>query len=74
MNQVTDAEAANSDWRSLYRVGGTAALIIVVLILIQSFIFVVYPPSSTVIDYFTLFRNNRVLGLLWKYSAIISSF
>ena len=63
MNQVTDAEAANSDWRSLHRVGGTDVLIIVVLILIQSFIFVVYPPSSTVMDYFTLLQNNEVLGL-----------
>ena len=64
MNQVTDAETANLAWKSLYRVGGTAALIVVVLILIQSFIFIAYPPPSTVIDYFTLFQNNRILGLL----------
>lgn len=46
MSQVTDAEAANSAWKSLYRVGGTAALITVVLILIQSFIFIAYPPLA----------------------------
>lgn len=64
MNQVTDAETADSAWKSLYRIGGAAALIIVVLIPIQSFIFIAYPPPSTVIDYFTLFQNNKILGLL----------
>jgi len=58
MNQVTDAETADFAWKSLYRVGGTAALIMVVLILIQSFIFIAYPPPSTVIDYFTLFQKQ----------------
>lgn len=63
-NQVTDAETADFRWKSLYRVGGMTALTMVVLILIQSFIFIAYPPPSTVIDYFTLFQNNKILGVL----------
>lgn len=55
---------ADSPWNWLYKVGGIAALIIVVLIPIQSFIFIAYPPPSTVIDFFTLFHNNKILGLL----------
>jgi len=63
-NRATDTETASSAWKSLYRVAGAAALIIVVFTLIQSFIFVAYPPPNTVIDYFTLFQNNKILGLL----------
>ena len=55
---------ADSPWNWLYKVGGIAALIIVVLIPIQSFIFIAYPPPSAAIDFFTLFHNNKILGLL----------
>jgi hypothetical protein len=60
---VADAETADSHWKNLYRVGGTAALIIVVLYLIQIIIFIAWPPPSTVIGWFTLFQNNWLLGL-----------
>jgi hypothetical protein len=63
-NNVADAETANSRWNWLYKVGGAAALIIAVFIPIQIIVFVAWPPPSTVIDYFTLFQNNRLLGLL----------
>ena len=59
------SETADSAWKSLYRVGGTAALIIVVLYAIQIIVFVAWgPPPSTVIGWFTLYQNNRLLGLL----------
>ena len=58
------AETADSAWKSLYRVGGTAALIMAVFIPIQIIIFVAWPPPSTVIGWFTLFQNNRLIGLL----------
>jgi len=58
------AETADSGWKSLYRVGGAAALIMAVFIPIQFIIFVAWPPPSTVIGWFTLFQNNRLLGLL----------
>ena len=64
MNQITNTETADSDWKSLYRVGGVAALLMFVLTLVQSFIFITNPPPSTVIDYFTLFQNNKIIGLL----------
>ena len=37
---LTNAETADSAWKSLYRVGGTAALIQVVLIPIQIIVFI----------------------------------
>ena len=64
------AETADPAWRSLYRLGGTAALIIVALVIVQIIFFVVWPPPgfgsdvSTVMGYFTLLQNNRLLGLL----------
>ena len=64
MNQVTDAETADSGWKGLYKVGGVAALTTLVLIPIQIIIFIAWPPPSTVIGFFTLFQNNWLLGLL----------
>ena len=59
------SETADSTWKGLYRVGGAAALIMVVLYTIQIIVFVAWgPPPSTVISWFTLFQNNRLLGLL----------
>ena len=64
MNQVTDSENADSRWKGLYKVGGAAALITVVLIPISIIVFIAWPPPSTVIGYFTLFQNNWLLGLM----------
>lgn len=51
-------------WRSLYRVSGVAALAMFVLIPIQSILFVAFPPPATAIDYFALFQQDTLLGLL----------
>ncbi len=64
MDQATNTETSDADWKSLYRVGGASALLMFVLTLVQSFIFITNPPPSTVIDYFTLFQKNKILGLL----------
>ncbi len=58
MNQSADA------WMRLYKVGGTAALIMAVFIPIQTIIFIVWPPPGTVIGWFMLFQRNHLLGLL----------
>lgn len=60
------AETAESVWKSLYRVGGAAALITAVLIPAQMIVFVASPPplGGTAIDWFAVLRANRLLGLL----------
>lgn len=64
------AETADPTWRSLYTLGGTAALIIVALAIIQIIFFIVWPPPgfesdvSTIMGYFTLLQDNTLLGLL----------
>lgn len=58
------SETADSGWKDLYRVGGTCALIIAVLLVCEIIIFSIWPQPSTVIGYFTLFRGNWLVGLL----------
>ncbi len=58
------AETTDSGWKSLYKVGGAAALLSAALIPIAIIVYFVSPPPSTVIDYFTLFQNSKLLGLL----------
>jgi hypothetical protein len=60
----TGAEIMDSRWKGLCKVGGVAALTMLVLMVIQIIVFVVWPPPSTVEGYFTLFHNNWLLGLL----------
>jgi hypothetical protein len=57
-------ETTDPRWGWLYKLGGAAALIMVVMIPIQIVVFIASPPPSTVADYFTLFQSNRLLGLL----------
>jgi len=69
LNHVTDAETADFRWKSLYKVGGTTALIVVLVGLMEIFITFLPggggtgPGTVTVIDWFTLFQNNWFLGL-----------
>ena len=67
-------------WKPLYKVGGVAALIVVMLIVISIPIFIIWPPpggllptSSTVIDCFTLFQKNWLLGLLGLDLVMLAS-
>jgi hypothetical protein len=61
---VADAGNPETRWNWLYRIGGAAALIIVLLTVVQIIVFVASPPPSTVIDFFSLFQKNALLGLL----------
>lgn len=64
MNQP-DIETTTQS-RSLYQIGGLAALFMVTIILIQLIIFISAPPplEGTVTDWFMLFQQNSLIGLL----------
>ena len=64
MNQVTNAETADSAYKSLYKLGGAAALIVAGLTFSEVIGFTFYPQPSTVSDWFMLFQSNRIIGLL----------
>jgi Domain of unknown function (DUF4386) len=57
---------SDTDWRLLYRAGGVAALITAVLIPLQIIVFIAWPPplEGSVTDWFRLFQDNWLLGLL----------
>jgi len=63
-NPSTDTEIADSNWKSLYKAGGVAALAVLLFIPIQMIVFFVWPPPSTVLGWFTLFQDNAFVGLL----------
>lgn len=54
----------NTQWQDLHRVASFSAVAIVILIPVQILVFVINPPPSTVEEFFMLFQNNALLGLL----------
>jgi len=71
LNGEVESESNNriedSGWRSLFRVGGLAALVAAILILTEIMVFIVWPLPSTISEYFMLFQNNRFIGLIDFY-------
>lgn len=67
LNQVTDAETSDSHWKGLYKVAGAAALIAGVIFRRnlgpEISLFSAQKQPDTIIDWFTLLQNNRLLGL-----------
>jgi len=53
-----------NELKKLYKIAGLATIMIVILILVQIFIFGMYPPPSSPKEYFELFNENWILGLL----------
>jgi hypothetical protein len=62
-----------SDWTALYKTGGVAALLMVVITLIQFVVFAVAPPplEGTALDWFALFQQNTIFGLLGFESLLV---
>jgi len=51
LNQVTDAETAESRWNWLYKVGGSAALLAAVIIPIAIIVYIVSPQPQSVLGH-----------------------
>jgi len=60
----SDVDTATSAYKSLYRIGGVAALVAAGLIIGLLISFTLYPQPSTVSDWFELFQSNKIIGLL----------
>ncbi len=67
MNSTIDDAHTHSKWKILYRIGGTAPLITLSFYLIEMFaiIFGKEPFPTTTEEWFLLFQQNRILGLLY---------
>jgi Domain of unknown function (DUF4386) len=51
----------------LYKIGGLAALIAAVLLLIEIIVFTIWPQPTTIMGYFALFQSNKLIGLIDFY-------
>jgi hypothetical protein len=63
----SNTETPDSAWKSLYMVGGAAALIAGVIFRrnlgVEISLFSKYTPPATVSDWFTLLQSNRLIGI-----------
>ena len=64
MSQVVGAEAPDPAYRSLYRVGGVAALIVAFLTVAEMITLAFFPQPSAVNDWFALFQDKPIIGLI----------
>jgi hypothetical protein len=64
--QTTNAAATDPRWKVLYQLGGSAALSMVGIIVIQLIVFMTVPPplEGTAMDWFSLFQKNKLIGLI----------
>ncbi len=63
-NKQVNSTESESRWLILYRIGGIAATCAVILIPIAIFVFIAWPPPTTVVGWFTLFQNNQLVALI----------
>jgi hypothetical protein len=69
LSRVSGSETPDSDWKSLYKVGGAAALLAGALfrrnLAAEIGLFSPRDPPVTVSDWFALLQSNRLLGLAY---------
>jgi hypothetical protein len=71
-----EAESADPRWRGLFAVGGAAALITATLVAAGVVCFVVWPPPTEgpVAEWFALFQDNWLLGMLGLDLVMLASY
>jgi hypothetical protein len=64
--EATHAEIIRPAWKTLYQFGALAALLMVAIIVIQMIVFIGAPPplGGTALDWFELFQQNKLIGLI----------
>ena len=64
MSQVLGGSTPDPEYRSLYKIGGAAALIVAFLTVAEIIIFSLFPQPSTINEWFIGFEENPIIGLL----------
>lgn len=54
----------DSRWKLLFYIAGYAAIYMIVLIPVQSFLFILSPPPDTVLGFYELFQHNIFIGFV----------
>ncbi len=63
-NKTPNLEIPDTRWSGLYKTGGVAAFVIAGLLICEFYVFSILPQPTTIIDIFTMFQNNWLIGLL----------
>jgi len=63
MKQV-QAEVNLDKWKSLYKMAGFAAIAMLIIIPVQIIVFIINPIPGSIENWFSLFHNNWLLGLI----------
>jgi len=71
--QRTRVEPPDPAYHGLYKVGGIAALVVVVCLLAEIVFFAIYPQPATVDEWFTLLQDRPLVGLLdfWALEVVM---
>lgn len=64
MESQKKSDEIDGNQKTLYRIGGVAALFVVALTAAEIVGFIIYPPPDTVEGWFLLFQRNRIIALL----------
>lgn len=71
---VAPVDTAEKVWRPLYVVGGAAAQLSVALIVLAVYVFISWPPPTTIEKWFALFQQNGFRGLLDLDLLLVTSY
>ena len=66
MTSTADNTNLNPEWTPLYKMAGISALMLLVIVILQFIVFIIAPQplDGTAVDWFTLFQNNKLIGLI----------
>jgi hypothetical protein len=64
--EASNVGATTPAWKTLYKLGAVAALLMVAIIIVQMIVFMAAPPplEGAALDWFTLFQKNKLIGLI----------
>jgi hypothetical protein len=62
--RLISEEAGLPKWQGLYQIAGIAVIVMLALIPIQITVFTIWPTPQTVPEWFQLFQDNKLLGLM----------
>lgn len=64
MNEIITTNTTGPNWKGLFKAGGIAALGMLAIMIAQIAIYISAPPPTSVVDFFALFKQSTLLGLL----------
>ena len=61
---INQSANPTAQWKGLFRLGAWAGICMLVIMAVQIVVFTLWPPPQTPAEYFALFQENWLLGLL----------